>query len=99
MLSESAHPSEGNELSCRERGLVMIHDATDHPPMQAPLAELERQLIGAYLASAGHDPHTLLLRNDAEARALLEAASRYASAALSEVEARCHYVRELHGEH
>ena len=75
----------------------MTIDSTDRTPMEAPLAELERQLIAAYLAGAGCDLQTIFKREDIEARTLLEAASRYASVTLSEVEARCHYLDELHG--
>jgi hypothetical protein len=63
-----------------------------------PMAELERQLIAAYLAGAGHDFHELVLRDDEPSRQLLEAASRYASSRLSEVEARLRYLRNLHGQ-
>jgi hypothetical protein len=66
--------------------------------LQQPLAELERHLIAAYLAGAGQDLHTLMMRNDEGARRLLAEASQYASERLSEIEARSHYVRELHGE-
>ena len=66
--------------------------------LEEPLAELERQLISAYVAGAGHDVHALLARDDEEARRLLAEASRYASVKLSEVEARSHYVRALHGD-
>ena len=75
--------------------------ATDHDtrqPLELPLAELERHLIHAYLAGAGHDFHTLVSRDDAEARGLLAAASQYASAKLTEAEARWRYARNLHGE-
>jgi hypothetical protein len=74
--------------------------ATDieKPPLEEPLAELERQLIGAYLARSGHDFHELVTRDDDEARQLLTEASRYASMKLSEVESRSHYLRKLHGE-
>jgi hypothetical protein len=67
-------------------------------PLEEPLAELERQLIKDYVAGEGHDLGTLLARNDEDARRLLAEASRYASVKLSEVEARSHYVRLLHGE-
>ena len=67
-------------------------------PHEQPLAELERHLVHAYLAGAGHDFHTLVSRDDAEARRLLAAASQYASSKLAEVEARLHYIRSLHGE-
>jgi hypothetical protein len=70
----------------------------DTQPMEEPLAELERHLISAYVAGAGHDLADLQARTDAEAHKLLAEASRYASARLSEVEARFRYVRQLHGE-
>jgi len=73
-------------------------DWTDRSPLEMPLAELERQLINAYLSGAGYDAQSLLTLDDAEARKILEAASRHASEALSEVEARSHYLRTLHGE-
>ena len=71
---------------------------TDMRRLEEPLAELERQLITAYLAGAGQELSALLARDDAEARELLAEASRYASVKLSEVEARSHFVRSLHGE-
>ena len=66
--------------------------------MEEPLAELERELITAYLAGAGQDFQTLLKRNDDEARRLLTDASLYATARLTEVESRSHYLRSLRGE-
>ena len=66
--------------------------------LDLPLFFLERQLIKAYVSGAGYDFHTLVNRNDEEARRLLAAASRDASAKLSEIEARMHYVRCLHGD-
>ena len=67
-------------------------------PLEQLLAELERHLIHAYLAGTGHDFHSLVLRDDAEAHRLLAAASQYASSKLTEAEARLHYIRSLHGE-
>jgi hypothetical protein len=67
------------------------------PPVEEPLAQLERQLIHAYLAGLGQDVHTLMGRYDDEARKLLAEASLYASQRLSEVEARSHYLRKLRG--
>jgi hypothetical protein len=66
--------------------------------MHDPLAELERHLISAYVAGAGHVLDELRARTDEDARRLLAEASRYASAKLSEVEARSHYLHNLHGE-
>ena len=70
----------------------------DQTPLHEPLAELERQLISAYLAGAGYDVDQLRARTDDEARRLLAEASGYASAKLSEVEARSHYLHNLHGQ-
>jgi hypothetical protein len=70
----------------------------DRPPLEGPRFELERQLIAAYLAETGHDYQALITRGDAEARSLLASAAHYASERLSEIEARSHYVHELHGE-
>ncbi len=75
----------------------MATDPFVPPPLEEPEAELERQLMIAYLAGAGFDLHVLLERNDAEARALLSAASVYASSRLTEVESRSHYLRNLRG--
>jgi hypothetical protein len=69
----------------------------DTPPLEEPLAELERQLISAYVAGAGQDLYTLLARHDEAARKLLADASRHASEKLSEIESRLHYLRKLHG--
>jgi hypothetical protein len=62
------------------------------------LAELERQLISAYVTGAGYDLHELMGRTDDEAHKILAAASLYASEKLSEIEARSRYLRNLHGE-
>jgi len=69
----------------------------DTVPIEEPLADLERHLIAAYLAGAGLDLHDLRTRTDDAARHFLAEASRYASAKLSEIEARFHYLHSLHG--
>src|SRR5678815_5754284 len=51
---------------------------SDIKPLEEPLAELERQLIAEYLAPLGQNLHTLLARDDKEARTILAEASRYA---------------------
>lgn len=71
---------------------------TTKTPLEEPLAELERQLIAAYVAGAGEDLDTLRTRNDEAARTLLTEASMYASARLTEVESRSHYLHKLRGE-
>jgi hypothetical protein len=75
----------------------MSSKAVAEHALQDPLAELERELIHAYLAGAGQDFHTLVARTDDDARRTLAEASRYASSKLSEMEARLHYLRNLHG--
>lgn len=67
-------------------------------PMEEPLAQLERELITAYVAGAGEDVTALRTRTDDRARHLLAEASLYAAARLTEVEARSHYLRSLRGE-
>lgn len=77
----------------------MSSDRPDVPPLQEPLAELERRLIDEYIRDRGHDPAALRASADADARRILTDASVYAATRLSEVEARSHYVRELHTGH
>jgi hypothetical protein len=76
----------------------MTTNEMDLAPLEEPLAELERHLISAYLAGAGHDLQVLLQRHDAAARKILAEASGYASEKLSEIEARSHYFHALRGE-
>jgi hypothetical protein len=76
----------------------MRTDQTDTQPVCDPLSELEHHLIESYVAGAGYDLGELLARTDEQARRLLADASRYASAKLSEIEARSRYLHKLHGE-
>ena len=75
----------------------MTTNQTISRPMEEPLAELERELITGYVADAGQDLDSLLARTDEQARQLLKDASSYATARLTEVESRAHYLRSLHG--
>jgi hypothetical protein len=70
----------------------------DVPPMQEPLAELERLIIDDYVRGAGHDPATIHTLSDETSRRVLASASTFASQRLAEVEARSHYLRKLHGQ-
>ena len=76
----------------------MLRNQDDQPPLVEPLAELERQLIAAYLAGAGTDVGTLQERDDSAAKQLLVDASMYATSKLSEIESRVHYLRSLQGQ-
>lgn len=75
----------------------MMTKHTDGPALEQPLAELERQLIRAFVGGAGQDLEGLRARDDDEARKILAEALRYASTKLSEIEARSQYLRQLHG--
>ena len=66
--------------------------------IEEPLAQLERELMTAYVAGAGEDIETLTSRTDEHARRLLVDASMYASSRLSEIEARLHYLSSLRGQ-
>jgi hypothetical protein len=66
--------------------------------IQAPLAQLERTQIEEFLLLRGHDFSTVASLPEAERHALLKDASLHASARLAEIEARSHYVHEIHGE-
>ena len=68
----------------------------DVPPLQEPLADLERRLIDEYLRKAGHDPDAVRARHDDAARKLLVEAAVYAAGKLTEIESRSNYVRDLH---
>ena len=76
----------------------MTTSNTDRPPLEEPLAELERELITAYVLGAGQDLQHLLAQDDDRSRSLLAAASQYATARLAEIETRSHYLRSLRGE-
>jgi hypothetical protein len=73
-------------------------ETPDTPPLEEPLAELERRLIDEFLRSAGHDPDRVRSGSDAVSRELMVAASTYAGTRLTEVETRAHYLRSLRGE-
>jgi hypothetical protein len=45
----------------------------------SPVSQFERDLVGAFLAGAGHDVETILARTDERARQLLTRACAHAS--------------------
>jgi hypothetical protein len=77
----------------------MTIDRTDMPPLEEPLAELERRIISDYIRARGFDPGELRASQETAAHQILVDAAVYAATRLSEVEARSHYVRELHTGH
>ena len=73
---------------------MILRDIT---PLEDPLSALERSLIQEFLAqhSAGSDANGQL--SEVETAALLVRARTYAAGRLAEVEARAHYLHEIHG--
>ena len=74
----------------------MVQSDRDVPPLEEPLAELERRLIDEYIRGVGQDPDAVRQRGDAAARKILTDASQHAALKLTEIESRSHYVRDLH---
>lgn len=72
--------------------------SSDARAMRDPEAQLERAFIDEFLRAHGHDSHSIGALPEEERQALLRAASVYAAGKLTEVEARAHFVHELHGE-
>jgi hypothetical protein len=70
-------------------------DTTSHVDM--PLRQLEQSLIDGFVRARGYDPARLTELPPEEMHALLKDASIHASAKLTEIESRSHYLDELHG--
>jgi hypothetical protein len=70
--------------------------APETAPVEMPLAELERRLIHEFVRERGYDPDRLDELPGHVRDALLKQASTHASAKLTEVEARSHFVHEIH---
>ena len=66
-------------------------------PIEDPQAELETTLIDEFLRTRGVSRHGLRDIPEEKATALMKEASAYASARLTELESRAHYVHEIHG--
>jgi len=66
------------------------------PAAEALLGKLERALINEYLGGLGYDPVRLAALPEVEREKLLADASVYASGRLVEVEARSHFLDQIH---
>ena len=64
--------------------------------MEDPEGQLELALIEEFLRSHGHAPREVPALPEDQRRHLLEAASVYAAGRLAEIQARAHYVHEIH---
>ena len=71
-------------------------DSLDSRSSAAPLAELERGFIDAFVRARGYDPRQLSVLPESEREALLKDASIDASGRLAEIESRSHLVHEIH---
>ena len=75
----------------------MNSDSHDTPPTQDKYAQLERALIEEFLRMNGHDFQSVLTLAEDRRIALLTQASVFAAVKLAEVEAKAHYLHEIHG--
>ena len=66
--------------------------------MEDPEGPLEKALIEEFLRARDVGPNTLHFLPKDEAKRLLAEASLYAATKLAEIEARAHYVHEIHHE-
>ena len=73
-----------------------MKDSSDVTPIEERHGKLELALIREFLEAHGHDIVALQARTDPAARQLLTEASTYAATRLTEVEARAHYVHDIH---
>lgn len=74
----------------------MRREPTDESTAKDPVAQLERALIAEFLERRGYSLSTLDELPAEQATALLKEATVYASGKLTEVEARAHFVHDLH---
>ena len=70
---------------------------TDRPSTD-PAASMERSLIEEFLQAHGHTLASLHELPEAEAKALMTAASLHASMRLTEVESRAHFIDGIKGD-
>jgi hypothetical protein len=69
----------------------------DVPPLEDPLSALERSLIQEFLAQHSLGTDAGSEATELEKAELLIRARTYACGRLAEVEARAHYLHEIHG--
>jgi hypothetical protein len=70
----------------------------DGSHMVDPNAGLERAMIEEFIRTQGYDPARLQDLPEELRRRVQREASTHAAARLAEMEARAHYVHELHGD-
>jgi hypothetical protein len=75
----------------------MSADRSDGPVMQDRQSQLEQAFIDEFLRLRGCDPEHLSTLPAADVERLMRQACIYASGKLAEVEARAHFVHDIHG--
>jgi hypothetical protein len=72
-------------------------DRPDPPAVKDLQAQLERALIDEFLRTHGYDAANVSGLPNAELELLMKQACTYASGKLAEVEARAHFLHDIHG--
>ncbi len=75
----------------------MNTEQPETPAMEDPRAKLEKAFIDEYLRHQGCDPEKVHELPEELVKQLMTKACRYASLKLMEMEARAHFVEEIHG--
>jgi len=65
--------------------------------LEEPQAALERAFIAEYLRAHGHDLATLHRLPADQVKGVLREAALHAASKLAELEARAHYIHDIHG--
>jgi hypothetical protein len=73
-----------------------MREVSDVPPLDDPEATLELALIEEFLHEQGCDLTTLAGFADEARQQLLLDAAAYAAGCLAEIQARAHYVSDIH---
>ena len=76
-----------------------MKDPIDFPPIEHHEAKLERALVDEFLVLRGYSRADLAELSEDARGLLLRQARMHASERLAEIEARAHYVHEIHREH
>lgn len=69
----------------------------DRHPLENPERQLEQTLIQEFLRARGYDSRALEALPEKDRKRLLTEASIHAAGKLAEVEARAHFVHDVHG--
>jgi hypothetical protein len=91
-------PPSARFLKFHALKVVSMDNDPDFAHITDPNAILERALIDEFMFSHGQDPARLHELSADQRLRLLSAALKHAAARLAEMEARAHFVHELHGD-